>query len=47
MFNDCPMMEGQMGWIMPAMEIALFLLAGLGITALAKYVFSQRERGSR
>lgn len=42
MSTDCFALMGSMGWIGWLMPLAFMLLLGLGIAALAKYVFTSR-----
>jgi hypothetical protein len=41
--QDCSMMMGSMGWLMPVVGIAFLALLGLGIAALVKYLFSSQK----
>ncbi|WP_253444274.1 hypothetical protein [Halomonas sp. Y3] len=39
MMTQCAALMGPLGWVMP---LAMMLLLGLGIAALAKYLFTSR-----
>lgn len=41
MIENCGMMMGSMGWMMPIVGIGFLLLLGMGIAALAKYLFAR------
>ncbi|MDX1465519.1 MAG: hypothetical protein R3215_07455 [Halomonas sp.] len=43
MTTDCFALMGSMGWIGWLMPLAVLLLLGLGIAALAKYLFTSRR----
>ena len=42
MTTDCFALMGSMGWMGWLMPLAVLLLLGLGIAALAKYLFTSR-----
>lgn len=42
MLENCSMMTGSMGWIMPLFGIALVALLGLGVASLIKYLFTAK-----
>ncbi|MBZ5877806.1 MULTISPECIES: hypothetical protein [Halomonadaceae] len=41
--NDCFALMGSMGWMGWLMPLTVMLLLGLGIAALAKYLFTSRR----
>ncbi|WP_164508630.1 hypothetical protein [Halomonas aestuarii] len=43
MTTDCFALMGSMGWMGWLMPLAVLLLLGLGIAALAKYLFTSRR----